>query len=300
MRKTKEKNRGITLIALVITIVLLLILSGIAIGTLSKTELFDSVKQAKNKTIEEQDKENKILSEYEEKIDFENKDENERPNGETITPLNDVNILLKCANKENKNYENINDIIEDEQLVSELVDNHNSYIYILRSKEFLKIIDKNNLLDDKAISIPNMTSNNSPSGEAQSSSSNECKPFHAFDKNINSGWRPAPGEEITDSYLQYEFPEEKYCYKIVVTFGYSRLDGKEFKYKFQGSNDGLNWEDISNELTHTNSETLTIYTDNEYIQKFKYFRFKGISGEKMHVAVTYSVKILELNFYCAS
>ena len=41
MRKTKEKNRGITLIALVITIVLLLILSGIAIGT-----------QAKNKTIE--------------------------------------------------------------------------------------------------------------------------------------------------------------------------------------------------------------------------------------------------------
>ncbi len=45
--KTKEKQRAITLIALIITIIILLILSGVAIATLSNTGLFDKTKQSK-------------------------------------------------------------------------------------------------------------------------------------------------------------------------------------------------------------------------------------------------------------
>ena len=56
MRKTN--NKGITLIALIITIVILLILAGIAISALSgENGLFSRAKQAKEKTIESQLKE---------------------------------------------------------------------------------------------------------------------------------------------------------------------------------------------------------------------------------------------------
>mgnify|MGYP002538475114 CR=1 FL=1 len=52
------------MVALVITIILLLILAGISIQTLAKTNLFNQAKQAKNATENAQKEENKILSEY--------------------------------------------------------------------------------------------------------------------------------------------------------------------------------------------------------------------------------------------
>lgn len=44
------KNKGITLVALIITIIILLILSGIGIAILTQTSLFEKAKQAKNIT----------------------------------------------------------------------------------------------------------------------------------------------------------------------------------------------------------------------------------------------------------
>ena len=64
MKKELKKEYGITLVALVITIILLLILAGISIQTLAKTNLFNQAKQAKNATENAQKEENKILSEY--------------------------------------------------------------------------------------------------------------------------------------------------------------------------------------------------------------------------------------------
>ena len=60
-----NKNKGITLVALVITIIILLILAGVAISALTQTGLFDNAKQAKNATENAQNKEEKTLSEYE-------------------------------------------------------------------------------------------------------------------------------------------------------------------------------------------------------------------------------------------
>lgn len=47
MRKINIKNKGITLVALVITIIILLILSGITIGVLGQSGLFEKTKKAK-------------------------------------------------------------------------------------------------------------------------------------------------------------------------------------------------------------------------------------------------------------
>lgn len=63
MKKIK-KEYGITLVALVITIIILLILAGISIQTLSQTNLFNQAKLAKNATENAQKSENEILENY--------------------------------------------------------------------------------------------------------------------------------------------------------------------------------------------------------------------------------------------
>ena len=63
------KNRsGITLVALVITIIILLILAGVAITALTQTGLFDKINLAKQKSKEAQKLENETLEDYENKI----------------------------------------------------------------------------------------------------------------------------------------------------------------------------------------------------------------------------------------
>ena len=54
-----KKNSGITLVALVVTIIILLILAGISIQALTQTNLFNQAKQAKNITENAQKDENK-------------------------------------------------------------------------------------------------------------------------------------------------------------------------------------------------------------------------------------------------
>ena len=68
MEKTR-KDKGITLVALVITIIILLILAGVAISVLTQTELFEKAKQAERKSKDAQELENVTLTDYENKID---------------------------------------------------------------------------------------------------------------------------------------------------------------------------------------------------------------------------------------
>ena len=62
---TNEKlNKGITLVALVITIIILLILAGISITALTQTGLFENAKKAKSAMENAQNEENTTLDEY--------------------------------------------------------------------------------------------------------------------------------------------------------------------------------------------------------------------------------------------
>lgn len=62
------KEKGITLVSLVVTIIILLILAGISIAQLTGSGLFESAKQAEQKSKEAQEKEEGILEDYENKI----------------------------------------------------------------------------------------------------------------------------------------------------------------------------------------------------------------------------------------
>lgn len=69
MIKQRKKENGITIIALVITIIILLILAGVSITALTKSDLLKNTKMAKNATENAQNTENIALADYQEKID---------------------------------------------------------------------------------------------------------------------------------------------------------------------------------------------------------------------------------------
>lgn len=68
MHTRLNNRRGITLVALVITIVILLILAGISIASLTGNGLFEKAKLAKERQENAQAKEDETLGEYENKI----------------------------------------------------------------------------------------------------------------------------------------------------------------------------------------------------------------------------------------
>ena len=68
MEKNRE-NKGITLVALIVTIVILLILAGISISTLTNTRIFEKVQEEKRKKEEAELKQNIKLEEYENELD---------------------------------------------------------------------------------------------------------------------------------------------------------------------------------------------------------------------------------------
>jgi len=69
MKTSKEKNKGITLIALVVTIVILLILAGVTvILLLGEGNIFEKAQDAKEKHENAQAQENAILSDYQNTI----------------------------------------------------------------------------------------------------------------------------------------------------------------------------------------------------------------------------------------
>lgn len=59
-----KSQKGITLVALVITIIILLILAGISIASLTQRNLFDTAKKAKKDTEDATLQENTTLNEY--------------------------------------------------------------------------------------------------------------------------------------------------------------------------------------------------------------------------------------------
>ena len=65
----KSKNNGITLVALIVTIIILLILAGVAISALTQTGLFENTKHAKNVMENAQNAENETLKSYSNKVD---------------------------------------------------------------------------------------------------------------------------------------------------------------------------------------------------------------------------------------
>ena len=102
--ETKENlNKGITLVALVITIIILLILAGVAITALTQTGLFENAKQAQNAMENAQTKENATLEDYVNKIDGKISGNRENIENIGVELLTDPIIIDTSTNFEEKN-----------------------------------------------------------------------------------------------------------------------------------------------------------------------------------------------------
>ena len=94
MKKTFKNSKGITLVALVITIVILLILAGISISALTNTGIFEKAKDAKEKSEVAEKQQSEILDSYEKELNkytSDNLEENIGVKFEKNTELHDKN-----------------------------------------------------------------------------------------------------------------------------------------------------------------------------------------------------------------
>ena len=93
MKKKINREKGITLIALVITIIILLILAGISISALTNQGLFKNAKIAQNATEKAEAEQGKTLNEYEDEI---NKylSNNDKTEGKLVDKVNDGTIKI--------------------------------------------------------------------------------------------------------------------------------------------------------------------------------------------------------------
>lgn len=206
------------------------------------------------------------------------------PEGSTVTPTDDVQILLHCANIWDKSYTTIGEVIaDDDTLFLTLIDN-NAIDYLVRSTTFASSIvasesamqyigasdyASESLLSDSTwltaitgstykgyalnVKNPDMTSNTTPEGEcfAQSGASfDSLRPlWHAFN-GLTYEDDPDPDHSAmcytsaTSGYVGYRFTRSQKIYYMDLC-NFTDSSKRASKIdKLQGSNDGNTWTDI--------------------------------------------------------
>lgn len=276
----KIKNiKGITLISLVITIILLLILATVSIATLTGNNgILTKVKEAKKRAEIEEIKELLELQ----KVSY-----------MTENYEKDLTLDSYIEYLQNTNVIEIDKIqnIDIEGTSSKLV-TINGNIFILSQNGDNIGIHYQNELKRETITVPPMTADD---GQRVSASSRHSSPHNAFDGNTDTVWYTSPGDN--NCFLMYNFQDGPYkCNTIQITLGKDGPGEYEFRYVFQGSKDGNNWDDITDILTYTSPGTITVPSKSE--ENYSYFRFKSLDGAVLHVAGIHAIFISELQFYC--
>ena len=99
MRKLKKQN-AITLVALVVTIVILLILAGISISALTNTGIFEKAKEAKKASENSEEEQRETLSEYEKELNKYSSEELTTSNANVVLSVTEnVELHDKNGNK---------------------------------------------------------------------------------------------------------------------------------------------------------------------------------------------------------
>lgn len=170
--------------------------------------------------------------------------------------LNDSNMMKKFASNEYA----MNKMIEDD----------NWRDAILASETAIVGLDASN-----PVTVPTMTSNNTPSGTVFASSvySTEHAAWKAFDNNSNTYWNMSASVPYTNQYVGYDFGIPIWVYKIVthVSNGKQNAD-----YVIEGSNDAVNYTIIKDGLHQGGGEKKII--SNSSKEKYRYYRLRYLNG----------------------
>lgn len=237
------------------------------------------------------------------------------PNGATVTPTDDVQTWLNCANIFDKSYITISEVVADTTTLNTLIANENANDYLVRSITFATDICNNEsamtyiglndycvnkLLSDStwleaicnsayfekvlnALVLP-MTSNTQPSGYEASSSSNYDNsnlPYMAFDgiTGGSSEWGASNGSQ-NNSYIQIKIKNAKVIKLIKIDLDY-RASTSYYRtgiFDLLASNTGdFNGEEVNLTPSHlTIEKTDSKYSINEMINNNTAYQYYRI------------------------
>ena len=201
------------------------------------------------------------------------------PDGRTVTPTDDIQIWLNCADIWDKTYTTLAEVLADTDTLSALIASSNAVDYMVRSTTWAV-----------RVSVPTMTSNTAPKGQCLYSGQNSGQEaYKAFDRNDSSFWNS--GSASVPQYVGYKFTESSPIFYAKVKFAsYNTLS----VVKIQKSDDGVTWEDASDETNVPGTTETIISVDGS---SHAYWRMYIISQSRTS---TYVGVTVALDFYTTS
>lgn len=237
---------------------------------------------------------------------------------EVRSEYDDWRTWLYLASIDYKQY-SFPDVLSNESLMGTVMANEAAIKYLINSKNvLLKDALNNDIAKEKLLlnlsKIPNMTSSTTPSGEVTGSDSTNEKnaPWCALtgfwtDENIEkygtndsyydsnyTCWITPNNKTSYPAWLQYKF-EDKKIVPIVFEYmsSYAWGWGRTHYIKIQGSNDGQNWNDLTEELQCAPFSKYEIYPTKN-VQEYQYFRLNVLSHTE---AYGYRTDVLKFQVY---
>ena len=151
-----------------------------------------------------------------------------------------------------------------------------------------------------SVSVPNMTSNTTPYGEAGGSNFSSSQPYLAFDNNSSTKGVMYATVSGTQSRIQYKFANP-ICVKA-----FDFVGNLETPYlpptavQLQGSNDGTNWENIGDKKTNisadANKKSYTVNNDKYYLYISLLCDMRFYSGNNAYYAQFSSLQFYGLDY----
>jgi len=178
------------------------------------------------------------------------------PEGATVTPTDNIQTWLKCANITDKAYTTLAEVLADEVTFETLIADSNACDYMARSTSWAY----------RGL-VPKMTSNTAPEGECFASSVHTdatlgSQAWNAFDRNFDKAWHANTQQAFPQS-VGYKFSSATEIkgakVRPIIYQGNSRLK----QYKYQASNDNSTWVDVTETLNADNQTTGTKMTQTD-------------------------------------
>lgn len=249
------------------------------------------------------------------------------PEGSTVTPTDDIQIWLHCANIWNKTYTTISQVLADSSTLQALIASNNAADYMARSTTWATDVCADSTamsligLDDYCaetlladpvwlasicnsaylenvfnVKVPAMTSATTPSGVVSASSTQSgFDAYKAFDGSVSTSWISSQGSG--SRYVQYQFPNSVNinCVKYLINNIYGTK--LAVNVTISASDNGTDWNEL---LTENETSTSIQEWQSHPIQSntpYKYYRLT-LSGATYRTNDNYYYgNCIELQFY---
>ena len=186
------------------------------------------------------------------------------PVGSTVTPVNDIQIWLHCADIWDKNYTTLDQVLADAPTLQALIASTNAVDYMVRSTDWAS--------DSNVGLVPIMTSDTSPYGTVFYDSFNDTsgRGYQAFDGNDSTEWASLYADG-RDGYVGYKFLNPT-CVKKATIYSSNITSSGGFSYAIlEASNDNNSWVELGRTVYNTTS-TYAVNTQNN--ANYLYYRFR--------------------------